>query len=260
MSFADSAKVTHPFTGGLRNHPYGQILYRRFYLLLILSSLPEVGKRGGCASVGATIVCDTDVYRRRRSRRVRSALHEISASHSRGHRTRSPFGYRQEGWLLAFQKWGDSVRKYSVRNCGSRYDAVQYEELRLRPDPLSFPGSVFVTSAIKVSRNVTAPIKVNIIMKKKVYLWVTVPCVNDFGSCDYDDICDVQDCPLFYDFLGLPCGCPIKEGDYSVRNKEFEVPALLLPDWITSGDYQVTVKARSRSEPLFCVHFTLSLK
>ncbi|XP_049268785.1 ganglioside GM2 activator [Rhipicephalus sanguineus] len=157
-------------------------------------------------------------------------------------------------------KWGDSVRKYSVRNCGSRYDAVQYEELRLRPDPLSFPGSVFVTSAIKVSRNVTAPIKVNIIMKKKVYLWVTVPCVNDFGSCDYDDICDVQDCPLFYDFLGLPCGCPIKEGDYSVRNKEFEVPALLLPDWITSGDYQVTVKARSRSEPLFCVHFTLSLK
>ncbi|KAL3223003.1 hypothetical protein MRX96_027838 [Rhipicephalus microplus] len=157
-------------------------------------------------------------------------------------------------------KWGDSVRKYSVRNCGSRYDAVQYEELRLRPDPLSFPGSVFVTSAIKVSRNVTAPIKVNIIMKKKVYLWVTVPCVNDFGSCDYDDICDVQDCPLFYDFLGLPCGCPIKEGDYSVRNKEFEVPALLLPDWITSGDYQVTVKARSRGEPLFCVHFTLSLK
>ncbi|KAH8025238.1 hypothetical protein HPB51_005434 [Rhipicephalus microplus] len=165
-----------------------------------------------------------------------------------------------QAWLLAFQKWGDSVRKYSVRNCGSRYDAVQYEELRLRPDPLSFPGSVFVTSAIKVSRNVTAPIKVNIIMKKKVYLWVTVPCVNDFGSCDYDDICDVQDCPLFYDFLGLPCGCPIKEGDYSVRNKEFEVPALLLPDWITSGDYQVTVKARSRGEPLFCVHFTLSLK
>nr|XP_054930169.1 uncharacterized protein LOC126537047 isoform X3 [Dermacentor andersoni] len=97
-------------------------------------------------------------------------------------------------------------------------------------------------------------------MKKKVYLWVTVPCVNDFGSCDYDDICNVQDCPLFYDFLGLPCGCPIKEGDYSVRNKEFEVPALLLPDWITSGDYQVTVRARSRGEALFCVHFTLSLK
>ncbi|XP_065288832.2 ganglioside GM2 activator-like isoform X3 [Dermacentor albipictus] len=157
-------------------------------------------------------------------------------------------------------KWGDSVRKYSVRNCGSRYDPVQYEELRLRPDPLSFPGSVFVTSAIKVSRNVTAPIKVEISMKKKVYLWVTVPCVNDFGSCDYDDICNVQDCPLFYDFLGLPCGCPIKEGDYSVRNKEFEVPALLLPDWITSGDYQVTVRARSRGEALFCVHFTLSLK
>ncbi|XP_075545003.1 ganglioside GM2 activator-like isoform X1 [Dermacentor variabilis] len=165
-----------------------------------------------------------------------------------------------QAWLLAFQKWGDSVRKYSVRNCGSRYDAVQYEELRLRPDPLSFPGSVFVTSAIKVSRNVTAPIKVEISMKKKVYLWVTVPCVNDFGSCDYDDICNVQDCPLFYDFLGLPCGCPIKEGDYSVRNKEFEVPALLLPDWITSGDYQVTVRARSRGEALFCVHFTLSLK
>ncbi|XP_077518473.1 ganglioside GM2 activator-like isoform X2 [Amblyomma americanum] len=157
-------------------------------------------------------------------------------------------------------KWGDSVRKYSVRNCGSRYDPVRYDELRLRPDPLSFPGSVFVTSAIKVSRDITAPIKVEISMKKKVYLWVTVPCVNDFGSCDYDDICSVKDCPLFYEFLGLPCGCPIKEGEYSVQNKEFEVPALMLPDWITSGDYQVIVKARSRGDQLFCVHFTLSLK
>ncbi|XP_077557929.1 ganglioside GM2 activator-like isoform X2 [Haemaphysalis longicornis] len=157
-------------------------------------------------------------------------------------------------------KWGDSVRKYSVRNCGSRFDAVRYDELRLRPDPLSFPGSVFVTSAINVARQIDAPIKVEISMKKKVYLWVTVPCVNDFGSCDYDDICSVQSCPLFYEFLGLPCGCPIKEGEYSVKNKEFEVPALMLPDWITSGDYQVTVKARSRGEALFCVHFTLSLK
>ncbi|XP_077518474.1 ganglioside GM2 activator-like isoform X3 [Amblyomma americanum] len=165
-----------------------------------------------------------------------------------------------QAWLLAFQKWGDSVRKYSVRNCGSRYDPVRYDELRLRPDPLSFPGSVFVTSAIKVSRDITAPIKVEISMKKKVYLWVTVPCVNDFGSCDYDDICSVKDCPLFYEFLGLPCGCPIKEGEYSVQNKEFEVPALMLPDWITSGDYQVIVKARSRGDQLFCVHFTLSLK
>ncbi|KAM7291202.1 uncharacterized protein ISCGN_027777 [Ixodes scapularis] len=157
-------------------------------------------------------------------------------------------------------KWGDSVRKYAVRNCGSRFDAVRYDELRLRPDPLMFPGSVFVNSAIKVFRNIEEPIKVEINMKKKVYLWVTVPCVNDFGSCDYENICTAGDCPLFYEVLGLPCGCPIKEGNYEVHDKEFVVPALTLPDWLTSGDYQVTVKAKSDGDHLFCVHFTLSIR
>ncbi|KAH9374063.1 hypothetical protein HPB48_005332 [Haemaphysalis longicornis] len=157
-----------------------------------------------------------------------------------------------QAWLLAFQKWGDSVRKYSVRNCGSRFDAGRTRS--------AFPDPCSSRRPSTVARQIDAPIKVEISMKKKVYLWVTVPCVNDFGSCDYDDICSVQSCPLFYEFLGLPCGCPIKEGEYSVKNKEFEVPALMLPDWITSGDYQVTVKARSRGEALFCVHFTLSLK
>lgn len=162
--------------------------------------------------------------------------------------------------LSVFQRWGEPVRKFSVRNCGSPHDAVRYDELHIRPDPLMFPGNVYVDSAIEVVRDIEAPIKVEITMKKKVALWVTVPCVNDYGSCDYEDICSVEDCPLFYEVLGLPCGCPIKAGKYNVRNKEFEVQPLSLPVWLTSGDYQVTIRGRKQSEHLFCVHFTLSVR
>ncbi|XP_064483263.1 ganglioside GM2 activator-like [Ornithodoros turicata] len=159
-----------------------------------------------------------------------------------------------------FQKWGEAVRKYTVRNCGSHHDPVRYDQLLIRPDPLAFPGNVYVDSAIEVLRDIEAPIRVEITMKKKVVLWISVPCVNDFGSCDYDNICSVEDCPLFYAFLGLPCGCPIKKGNYTVVNKEFVVQPLSLPVWLTSGDYQVTVKGKQPSEQLFCVHFTLSVK
>lgn len=51
-----------------------------------------------------------------------------------------------------------------------------------------------------------------------------------------------------------------QQGSYEVHDREFVVPALALPDWLTSGDYQVTVKARSAGEHLFCVHFTLSIR
>lgn len=84
-------------------------------------------------------------------------------------------------WLLAFQKWGDSVRKYAVRNCGSRFDTVRYEELKLRPDPLMFPGSVYVNSLIKVVRDIEEPIKVSFIkvvsslLRKRRSLNSTIP-------------------------------------------------------------------------------------
>jgi len=57
-------------------------------------------------------------------------------------------------------------------------------------------------------------------MKRKVLgLWVKVPCIKDFGSCTYEDLCsygypDDMSCPASFVQDGVPCRCPIgKVGD-----------------------------------------------
>ncbi|EEC05721.1 secreted protein, putative [Ixodes scapularis] len=165
-----------------------------------------------------------------------------------------------QAWLLAFQKWGDSVRKYAVRNCGSRFDAVRYDELRLRPDPLMFPGSVFVNSAIKVFRNIEQPIKWLLAFQKwgdSVRKYAVRNCGSRFDAVRYDEL-RLRPDPLM--FPGSVFVNSAIKGNYEVHDKEFVVPALTLPDWLTSGDYQVTVKAKSDGDHLFCVHFTLSIR
>ncbi|CAN8032721.1 unnamed protein product, partial [Ixodes persulcatus] len=161
-----------------------------------------------------------------------------------------------QAWLLAFQKWGDSVRKYAVRNCGSRFDAVRYDELRLRPDPLMFPGSVFVNSAIKVFRNIEQPIKVRLTTER----WYASS-ASEFGrALGRSRVIGHKNSQLHYKKILPSFFFYNQQGNYEVHDKEFVVPALTLPDWLTSGDYQVTVKAKSDGDHLFCVHFTLSIR
>lgn len=55
-------------------------------------------------------------------------------------------------------------------------------------------------------------------MQKKVgFLWVDVPCVDNVGSCNYDDLCASipfppgEPCPEPFLTLGLPCNCPVAQ-------------------------------------------------
>lgn len=61
--------------------------------------------------------------------------------------------------------------------------------------------------------------QVNVTLEKEVAgFWVKVPCVDELGSCHYQDICDIldqlippgQDCPEPLHTYGLPCHCPFK--------------------------------------------------
>ncbi len=64
-----------------------------------------------------------------------------------------------------------------------------------------------------------APHQVNVTLEKEVAgFWVHVPCVEELGSCHYQDACDIlnqlippgQDCPEPLHTYGLPCHCPFK--------------------------------------------------
>lgn len=57
-------------------------------------------------------------------------------------------------------------------------------------------------------------------MEKEVAgFWVKIPCVEQLGSCTYEDFCDLlnlyippgEPCPEPLHTYGLPCHCPFKE-------------------------------------------------
>jgi hypothetical protein len=55
--------------------------------------------------------------------------------------------------------------------------------------------------------------------KEVAGFWVKIPCVEQLGSCSYENICDLIDeyippgesCPEPLHTYGLPCHCPFKE-------------------------------------------------
>ena len=55
------------------------------------------------------------------------------------------------------------------------------------------------------------------VQRKVGFLWIDVPCINNIGSCHYDDLCAVipfppsQPCPEPFLTLGLPCNCPVTQ-------------------------------------------------
>lgn len=52
------------------------------------------------------------------------------------------------------------------------------------------------------------------ISKKAAGVWIKLPCIDNFGSCDYPDLCQilssVGDCPDPITSSGLGCQCPFK--------------------------------------------------
>jgi ganglioside GM2 activator len=49
------------------------------------------------------------------------------------------------------------------------------------------------------------------------FFWIDVPCVDNVGSCDYEDLCaDIpfppgDPCPEPFLSLNLPCNCPVSK-------------------------------------------------
>ena len=58
-------------------------------------------------------------------------------------------------------------------------------------------------------------------MKKKVLgVFITIPCIDGFGSCTYDDICQILSgaavqCPSQLVKIGIDCLCPILKVSHS---------------------------------------------
>ena len=70
-----------------------------------------------------------------------------------------------------------------------------------------------MTSYITITEYI--PYKASLVISKKAAgVWIKLPCIDNFGSCDYPDLCQilssVGDCPDPIVSSGLGCQCPFK--------------------------------------------------
>ncbi|KFQ21131.1 Ganglioside GM2 activator, partial [Merops nubicus] len=85
------------------------------------------------------------------------------------------------------------VGGFAWDNCGGR-EPVLLKSLSVAPDPISIPGSLRVSVAVSSSKTMASPLKVVLVVEKALGdLWIQLPCIDNLGSCTYDDMCTILD-------------------------------------------------------------------
>jgi len=128
---------------------------------------------------------------------------------------------------------------FSWDNCGSSSDPVLLKSLTLAPDPLVLGENITIGFSASLAENISS-VRAEVTLEKKILgIWTEIPCIENVGSCSYDDLCDVlpkHPCGPILTKYHIPCHCPFPEGSYalppvSVKTKN---PNL---DWLTDGDF-----------------------
>ncbi|KAM4747313.1 ganglioside GM2 activator [Rhinophrynus dorsalis] len=161
------------------------------------------------------------------------------------------------------------LNDFSWSNCDGGSLPGQIKSLSVRPDPITIPGTVTVSTVLSTTVPLESPLKISIIAEKELLgEWLKVPCVDNIGSCTYDHICDLlddlippgQECPEPLRTYDLPCHCPIKAGSYSLPETDIEIPNIYLPSWLTNGNYRVTGTLIKGDKEIGCAKLTFSMK
>uniref|UniRef100_K9IH48 MD-2-related lipid-recognition domain-containing protein n=1 Tax=Desmodus rotundus TaxID=9430 RepID=K9IH48_DESRO len=161
------------------------------------------------------------------------------------------------------------ISSFSWENCDEGKDPVLIKSLNVEPSPIVDPGNVTVSAETMTSVTLSSPLKAELTVQKEMAgLWVKVPCVEQIGSCTYEDVCDILDiflppgepCPEPLHAYGLPCHCPFKEGKYSLPKSVFTLPHLDLPGLLSTGNYRIQSILSSGEKRLGCFKMNVSLE
>nr|CAD7447856.1 unnamed protein product [Timema bartmani] len=125
-------------------------------------------------------------------------------------------------------------------------------------------GDLLISGSVRNEITLTTPIKASVSMKRKVLgLWVPVPCIKDFGSCDFDDLCTYAmppegRCVPLLEEHDIPCHCPIERGNFTLPAGQFRVPGTRWAG-ILAGNYKGTIKFSHLDQQLACYTATFTL-
>ncbi|KAK3703207.1 hypothetical protein QZH41_016061, partial [Actinostola sp. cb2023] len=134
-------------------------------------------------------------------------------------------------------------------------DAISILAMELSPSPLTLPGEVRASATLLVKRNLPSSTKVKLKIEKKVLgaAWLPMPCVYNYGSCTYDNFCELlrgvifSECDREMENQGIPCECPIPTGRFTIPTQSFTVTKehikkIPVWNWLVNGKYRLTAK------------------
>ncbi|KAB0799715.1 hypothetical protein PPYR_07595 [Photinus pyralis] len=138
--------------------------------------------------------------------------------------------------------------------------AVEDVEINIGPNM-----KVHVSGTLIASRDLASPIKTEVVVKKSTWFgWFGVGCVDNVGSCNFEDLCEfgyqpAEGCPPDFKEYNVPCRCPLKKGNYRIPSTilDFMSESLVL-----GGKYKGSVVMTHLDERLACynMYFTLTDK
>ncbi|MGH0130282.1 UNVERIFIED_CONTAM: hypothetical protein FKN15_057042 [Acipenser sinensis] len=109
----------------------------------------------------------------------------------------------------------DEFSAFDWSNCGVN-DPFVVNSLSIS-SPIRIPGPLTIGLSGTLKVPVHAPLKLEVEIKKKVWgIWFKLPCEDNYGSCTYNNVCEMLDkmfpektCPSTLQFHNVPCHCPV---------------------------------------------------
>ncbi|CAF1191959.1 unnamed protein product [Adineta ricciae] len=153
------------------------------------------------------------------------------------------------------------VTAFSWQNCGPSSDPIQIKSLSVSPDPILVPGNLTLSLTVNVASTITNDTHAAVAMERKVGgVFVKVPCVDNFGSCTYEDLCKdwASACPKYFEKYGVPCSCPIPPKTYTISDAVIGINGHL-PS-VGGGEYRITANLLSSKAHLGCIKLQVTLK
>ncbi|XP_069128950.1 ganglioside GM2 activator-like [Argopecten irradians] len=159
-----------------------------------------------------------------------------------------------------FDKWGSDKSKVTAfqwMNCGGT--GAGFKTLTVSPDPLKFPGTMTIGASATINSTLDSPLQTNLTIEKKVgSKYIKIPCIGNFGSCVYDDLCDILEgatCPDVLTKNGINCYCPFKAKSYMLPPSQFDAESFYFP----SGDYHLRGEISMNGKAMGCLDVHLSV-
>ncbi|XP_059481292.1 ganglioside GM2 activator-like [Neocloeon triangulifer] len=164
-------------------------------------------------------------------------------------------------WAHIFSKKKVIIKYLRYDNCGGTFDPVRFSDVQVST---TGDGDLVVSGKFDAYTKLEPPIKAIVKMKRRILgIWTPVPfCYKDFGSCEFDDICnygrDLTECPPLLDEHDVPCECPIEKGRYILPGAQFSTKGTRWAALI-AGHYKGSIKLMHNQDQIACYNATWTL-